>query len=50
MNYPSHADSNWQWHLTNQDMQKIKRYKLPKLKELTKIYGRGEGLNLLFNK
>jgi 4-alpha-glucanotransferase len=40
MNYPSHANSNWQWHLTTEQMTKMKDYALPRLKELTQIYGR----------
>jgi 4-alpha-glucanotransferase len=40
MNYPSHTDSNWQWHLTSKDMLEIKEHALPKLKALTKIYAR----------
>jgi 4-alpha-glucanotransferase len=40
MNYPSHTDSNWQWRLTIEKMTEMKDYALPKLKELTQIYGR----------
>jgi len=40
MNYPSHADSNWQWRLTNKNSSEIQEYALPKLKELAEIYGR----------
>jgi len=40
MNYPSHTDSNWQWHLKNEEMSGIKEYALPKLRTLTKTYGR----------
>ncbi len=40
MNYPSHADSNWQWRLTPEHMTKMIEYALPRLKELTQIYGR----------
>lgn len=40
MNYPSHADSNWQWHLTTAQMDELGKFALPRLKELTRIYGR----------
>ena len=40
MNYPSHAYSNWQWHLTSQQMTEMRKHALPKLKELAQTYGR----------
>jgi len=40
MNYPSHANSNWQWCLTTEQMTEMKDYALPRLKELTQTYGR----------
>lgn len=42
MNYPAHTHSNWQWCLTNTQMSEMKEHALPKLKELTQIYGRGK--------
>ena len=40
MNYPSHADSNWQWRLNSNQMEKMKEAALLKLKKLTETYGR----------
>jgi len=40
MNYPSHADSNWQWRLNSNQMEEIKKAALLKLKKLTETYGR----------
>jgi len=41
MNYPSHANSNWQWKMTSRQFLELKNTSLPKLCELSEIYGRG---------
>ena len=41
MNYPSHADSNWQWRLNANQMKEMKEVALPELNKLTETYGRG---------